>query len=362
MKTFYRADFIWIDGQSPTAKVRSKPRFSRGPFNEANIPEWGHDGSSTHQALTEHSDCNLKPERCIQNPLREDGNVLVLCEVMMPDGTPHPSNTRAHLRILAERFKKLEPWFGVEQEYTLFDLNGIRPLGWPNGHGYPAPQGRYYCGVGSDEVYGRKLADAHSDACLRAGIELFGTNAEVMPGQWEFQMMPLPPLDMCDQMWLARWLLYRLGEDFDITVKLHPKPMQAGDWNGAGAHTNFSTKEMREDGGLEYITRACERLGEYHKMHMVDHVYGEDNALRLTGKHETCDINTFRFGIGDRGASVRIPARVSVDGKGYLEDRRPAANMDPYRVCSAILETVCGNGFDPDVFSYFKVKRGDAHR
>lgn len=349
-----RAEYIWIDGQKPTAKMRSKTRIIDGPVKSLeDIPLWGFDGSSTSQASTQHSDLNLKPVFYVPDPVRGEPNVLVLCEVFLPDGTPHPSNTRALLRKLAGEYSKEEALFGIEQEYTLYDINGVRPLRWPEAAGFPAPQGRYYCGVGCDEVYGRGLIEAHTEACLRAGIAIDGTNGEVMPAQWEFQIGPILAPDIGDHLWMARWLLYRLGEDLGISAKLNPKPI-GGDWNGAGAHTNFSTKAMREPSeGLEVIDRACLKLSAFHAEHIKEHVYGEDNHLRLTGQHETCDISAFRYGVGDRGASVRIPARVAKAECGYLEDRRPAANMDPYRVCYALLKTICGNGFNSEVFSYF---------
>jgi glutamine synthetase len=339
--------------------MRSKTKIVGDPGGKLeNIPEWGFDGSSTFQAETHLSDCILKPVCCVPDPVRGKPNLLVLCEVFLADGSPHPSNTRAVLRQVAEETQIHEPCFGCEQEYTLYDRDGVRPLRWPAGAGFPAPQGRYYCGVGCDEVYGRELVEAHTTACLEAGIAIYGTNGEVMPSQWEFQIGTLPAPAIADHLWLARWLLYRLGEEFGISAKLDPKPI-GGDWNGAGAHVNFSTKVMRESSpGIEAIRAACERLGKFHHAHIAEHVYGEDNRRRLTGRHETASIDTFRYEVGDRGASIRIPAGVATKGFGYLEDRRPAANMDPYRVCTALLQTVCGNhGFDPSTFSYFQVKK-----
>ncbi|OGY62443.1 MAG: glutamine synthetase [Candidatus Harrisonbacteria bacterium RIFCSPHIGHO2_01_FULL_44_13] len=349
------AEYIWIDGQKPTKKLRSKTKILDGPINGlSDIPMWAFDGSSTCQAGTANSDLILQPVFMVPDPtrgkprtttscLRGGGNVLVLCEVLLPDFTPHESNTRAKLRIAAKRYSRHKPLFGIEQEYTLYDADGGRPFRWPKvSTAFPAPQGPYYCGIGSDEVYGRELIEAHTAACLKAGLAVAGTNAEVMPAQWEFQIGPLGPLEVADELWLARWLLYRLGENYGISAKLDPKPI-SGDWNGAGAHTNFSTRETRRSGGLKHIKEACERLGKFHLEHIK--VYGADNDKRLTGRHETCDIKTFRYGIGDRGASIRIPAPVAKAGCGYFEDRRPAANVDPYEACRAILETVCGKGF-----------------
>jgi glutamine synthetase len=331
------AEYIWIDGQKPTAKLRSKTKIIDSVKSLSDIPEWGYDGSSTEQATGHFSDLLLRPVKMVPDPLHKDGDVLVLCEVLNPDGTVHPSNTRAFLRQVAERYKEHDCWFGIEQEYTLFE--GNRPLGWPSS-GFPAPQGGYYCGVGADEVFGRDLVEAHADACIRAGIHIVGTNAEVMPAQWEFQVGAVPAPDIADELWLARWLLYRIGEEFGISATLYPKPVK-GDWNGAGAHTNFSTKETRAAGGMKVIEEAMKKLARNHDEHIK--VYGAHNEERLTGLHETAPIHEFRFGTSDRGASVRIPMATANQGYGYFEDRRPAANMDPYQVCAKLIETVCGS-------------------
>ena len=331
-----KAEYIWMDGHKPTQKLRSKTKVIEGPVNSIkNLPIWGFDGSSTNQAEGNDSDCMLKPVCTVPDPIRGGEDILVMCEVMNPDGSVHSSNTRAHLRKITEKFSNEEAWFGIEQEYTLFE--GRNPLGWPEG-GYPAPQGPFYCGVGADEVFGRDIVEDHMQLCLDAGLELSGINAEVMPGQWEYQIGPLGPLDAADQMWISRWLLYRISEDYGISATLHPKPVK-GDWNGAGAHTNFSTKSMREEGGLDVIKEACEKLSKKHDEHI--NVYGAHNDERLTGLHETCSIREFRYGVSDRGASIRIPMQTANDGYGYLEDRRPSANMDPYKVCSILIETTC---------------------
>ena len=336
---FYKAEYIWIDGAEPTAKLRSKGKVV--PMGEA-PPVWGFDGSSTNQAPGENSDCVLNPVFNCPDPIRGGDNRLVMCEVLLPDMSPHPSNTRAACAELASKYGDFDTWFGIEQEYTFFD--GIKPLGWPD-NGFPAPQGGYYCGVGSDEVFGRPIVEAHLDACLKAGLMVSGINAEVMPSQWEFQIGPLTAPLVADQLWVARWLLYRVGEDVHIsdspnkgvTARLDPKPVQ-GDWNGAGAHCNFSTRQMREN--YEACIDAAEALGRNHDEHIAN--YGDRIEERLTGLHETCSYREYRYGVSDRGASVRIPWQVHRDGKGYIEDRRPNANCDPYKVTELILGTVCG--------------------
>ena len=326
----YRAEYLWIDGAEPTPMIRSKTKIL--PDGE-DPPIWGFDGSSTNQAEGHDSDRVLNPVFVCPDPIRGGNNTLVLCEVLMPDMTPHSSNMRASCAEVAERFASQEPWFGIEQEYTFFE--GARPLGWPDS-GFPAPQGGYYCGVGADQVFGREIVEAHTDACIEAGLAISGTNAEVMPGQWEFQIGPVGPLEASDQLWVARWLLYRVAEEFGVSATLDPKPVR-GDWNGAGAHTNFSTKAMRES--YEPNERAAQALGAAHAKHIYQ--YGHGVEERLTGLHETAHHSEFRWGVSDRGASVRIPWQVKRDGKGYIEDRRPNANCDPYVVTRLITDTVC---------------------
>ena len=199
-----KVEYIWTDGHLPTAKLRSKTKIVEGPIkNVSELPEWGFDGSSTEQAEGDFSDCLLQPLRFVLDPISGGDNILVMCEVFNADGTVHSSNSRAALRELSQKYADQESWFGIEQEYTFFD--GIKPLGWPD-NGFPAPQGGYYCGVGSNEVYGRDIVEDHMEACILAGIEISGINAEVMPGQWEFQIGPVGPLDVADEVWLARWL------------------------------------------------------------------------------------------------------------------------------------------------------------
>jgi len=334
-----KAEYIWIDGQTPTGNLRSKTKIMELGTEP---PLWGFDGSSTQQASGDQSDCVLRPVATFKDPLRGGENILVMCEVLNVDMTPHASNTRAACAEASENFSELEPMFGLEQEYTFYEqsydsLKYGQPLGFPPS-GYPAPQGGYYCGVGADEVYGRDIAEEHATACIEAGLEISGTNAEVMPGQWEFQIGPVGSPAIGDQIWVARWLLYRIAEDYNISATLDPKPVK-GDWNGAGMHTNFSTKEMREDGGYDAVVAGCEALGKNAELHVQN--YGAAIEDRLTGAHETQKFDTFSYGVSDRGASVRIPWQVEVDKKGYLEDRRPNANADPYVIAMLMIDTVC---------------------
>ncbi|KAJ6737435.1 GLUTAMINE SYNTHETASE [Salix viminalis] len=244
------AEYIWIGGSG--MDLRSKARTLDGVVSDPQkLPKWNYDGSSTGQAPGEDT------------------------------GEPIPTNKRynaakifSHPDVAAE-----VPWYGIEQEYTLLQKDLKWPIGWPVG-GYPGPQGPYYCGAGADKAFGRDVVDSHYKACLYAGINISGINGEVMPGQWEFQL------------WVARYILERITEIAGVVVSFDPKPIE-GDWNGAGAHTNYSTKSMRNDGGYEVIKKAIGNLQLRHKEHIA--AYGEGNERRLTGRHETADIHTFSW-------------------------------------------------------------------
>ncbi|MQF99779.1 MAG: glutamine synthetase [SAR202 cluster bacterium] len=327
----YKAEYLWLDGTTPSARLRSKTKV----IADGELPPvWGFDGSSTQQASGDNSDVVLNPVLTVPDPIRGGNNVIVMTETLLTDMTPHPTNTRAACAAASNKFASLDTWFGIEQEYTFFQ--GSSPLGWPS-NGYPAPQGDYYCGVGADVIFGRDIVEEHMDACIAAGLHIAGINAEVMPGQWEFQIGPINTPQVADELWIARWLLSRIAEDFDVTVSLDAKPVQ-GDWNGAGAHTNFSTNQMREN--YEACVAAAEALGTNAAEHIAN--YGAGIEQRLTGKHETASYKDFSYGVSDRGASIRIPWQVARDQKGYIEDRRPNANVDPYVSTRLIIETVCG--------------------
>ncbi len=335
----YKLEYIWLDGYTPVPNLRSKTQikeFAEFPKLEQ-LPNWGFDGSSTKQAEGRSSDCVLKPVAVYPDASRQNG-VLVMCEVMMPDGkTPHVTNSRA--TILDDE----GTWFGFEQEYFLYQDG--RPLGFPEG-GYPAPQGPYYTGVGYSNVgnVAREIVEEHLELCLAAGINHEGINAEVAKGQWEFQVFGKGSKKAADDVWVARYLLIRLCEQYCIDVQFHCKPIlgayqQALDWNGSGMHSNFSTKFMRETGGKEYFEKLMAAFSKYCSEHIA--VYGPDNHLRLTGLHETQSIDKFSYGVADRGASVRVPHSFVNNGyKGYLEDRRPNSAADPYQVASRILKTI----------------------
>jgi glutamine synthetase len=328
-----KLEYIWLDGYKPTQSLRSKTKIENdfsGKLEDCGM--WSFDGSSTEQAPGGSSDCLLKPVYIIPDPQRKNG-FLVMCEVLNADGTPHESNGRATIEDDDNDF-----WFGFEQEYFLWDIETNKPLGFPV-NGYPAPQGPYYCSVGAKNAYGRDIIEEHLDACLEAGLNVEGINAEVAAGQWEFQIFSKGAKEAGDQIWLGRYLLERIGEKYGVAINWHPKPLGALDWNGSGMHANFSNSALRTAGSKEVFDKVCESFRPVVKEHIE--VYGADNHLRLTGKHETASIHDFSYGVSDRGASIRIPVTVPAKGwNGYLEDRRPNSAADPYKVAARIIKTV----------------------
>ena len=326
-----KLEYIWLDGYKPTANLRSKTKilddFS-GKLED--VPMWGFDGSSTQQAETGSSDCLLKPVAIYPDPDRNNG-FLVMTEVLNADGTPHESNGRATIDDDDSDF-----WFGFEQEYFLWDTETNLPIGFPKDQ---TPQGQFYCSAGAKNSFGREMVEEHLDMCLEAGINVEGINGEVAAGQWEFQTFAKGAKLAGDEMWIARYLLERIGERYGLAVEYHPKPLGDTDWNGSGMHANFSNTTLRTCGSKETYEKICEAFRGVVKEH-ID-VYGADNDKRLTGAHETQSINEFSYGVSDRGASIRIPIMTVEKGwKGWLEDRRPASNGDPYKIAGRIIKTV----------------------
>lgn len=328
----FKLEYIWLDGYYPTQSLRSKTKVvSNFDGQLDSCPMWSFDGSSTEQAPGNSPDCLLEPVAVFPDPDRKNA-FLVMCEVLNPDGTPHPTNGRATIEDDDNDF-----WFGFEQEYFLWNPETDLPLGFPE-KGYPAPQGQYYCSVGAKNAFGREIVEDHLDFCLDAGINVEGINAEVATGQWEFQVFAKGAKAVGDQVWVARYLLERTAEKYGIAINWHCKPIK-GDWNGSGMHANFSNSLLRTCGSKEVYETICEAFRPYVTEHIA--VYGAHNDLRLTGKHETQSIDKFSFGVSDRGASIRIPIATVENGwKGWLEDRRPNSAADPYKVAARIIKTV----------------------
>jgi glutamine synthetase len=342
------AEYIWLDSNK---RFRSKARTLENHTGNKSeyFPDWTYDGSSTNQADGTDSEIILHPVAVYTCPFRTKTKFegiyyrIVLCETYHRNGDLTKVNTRYNANKVFLGLKKHIPWYGLEQEYFIINPQTGKPLGWPADDSVPEKQGKYYCGVGTGKIFGRDLVDTHYEYCLYAGLNISGINAEVAPGQWEFQIGPCEGISAGDQLWVARYILERLAEEFEVEISYDPKPIE-GNWNGSGCHTNFSTEFMREGNnsttGLDYINDAVTKLSHKHLEHM--NVYGDGNERRMTGEHETSSYDVFSSDVANRECSIRIPAQTAKEGKGYFEDRRPSSNCDPYLVTSKILLTVCG--------------------
>jgi glutamine synthetase len=339
----YIAEYIWFDSKN---NFRHKTRVITMNCVDnttlTDFPEWNYDGSSTNQATTGDSEIVLKPVYYCVDPFRCIANsYLVLCDMYDSYNYPIENNTRSFASEVFNQRTDLQPWFGIEQEYFIVDPKKNKPLGFPETQDQlNITKGEFYCKMGVK--YGRELAEEHLRLCIKAGLNLSGMNAEVAPGQWEYQVGPCEGINAADQLMVSRFILEQLADKMNLKISYNPKFVM-GDCNGSGCHTNFSTKYMREgkEGktGLEFIYNAIDKLSEKHKEHMQ--VYGAGNEKRMTGKNETSDYNTFTYGIASRNTSVRIGNKVLHDKCGYFEDRRPASNMNPYLVTAMIFQTCC---------------------
>lgn len=336
---YIRLEYIWVGGNK---ELRSKTKVVRThkdilTLQDNEICNWDYDGSSTEQAEGSNSEVIIKPVAIYRDPFRTKNDLLVLCDTWLSNGQPHPTNTRHSAKKIFDQGLEKEPWFGMEQEFFIMGGGTKKPVGFPL-NGYPNPQGQYYCSVGTSNAFGRDFLEEALNKCLLADIPVTGTNFEVCPGQLEIQVCSTG-IAQGDNLLVTRYILQRTAERYMVDVDFSAKPVK-GDWNGSGCHTNFSTKEMREnDNGYELILNAINKLKEKHMEHIE--CYGSDNSERLTGLHETAHISEFSSGVANRGASIRIPRSTEIKGKGYLEDRRPSSSCDPYLVTSKLFETCC---------------------
>jgi len=302
-------DYVWIDG---FGGLRSKSRVGGDPMSP-----WNYDGSSTGQALVGNSEITLKPVAKFKDPFRRPEDVIVLCD---------SAERREALKVFDKWGSEEKPWYGIEQEFFI-GTPEIRQE--RNQH--------HYCGVG---ILHRSMMEKFYTNCMLAGINIAGINAEVSPGQWEYQVGPVEGIAASDQLWISRYILFRTAEDENLTIYLEPKPYGASDeWNYSGCHVNFSTEIMRSElNGLKAIMQAVKKVGEKHSED-IKH-YGSGNEERLSGEKETSHYKKFTSGCGDRTASVRIPSHVVKNGYGYFEDRRPSSDMNPYEVTSRLLKNI----------------------
>ena len=329
-------EYIWVGGNG---ELRSKVKYTNDMMGHEDDyfapPEWNYDGSSTNQAKGNNSEVILRPVKKYKNPYNPTSKYdsFILCDTWVYDDNnnnkiPHSTNTRVCAEALFKNSNEDKPLFGIEHEFFVFD--GDKPLGFKEGF-----QGQYYCSVGCNNAFGREFLNRVADLCKGIEINITGYNFEVAPGQMEIQLCA-EGIDAGDDSLMVKYILAREGEKYGYTINWEAKPLE-GYWNSSGCHVNFSTKNTRCEGGYQIILDYMKKLESNHKDH-ID-VYGEDNKLRLTGKHETSDINTFSFGVADRGSSIRIPRSTVVNERGYFEDRRPSSSADMYLVTSKLYST-----------------------
>lgn len=350
-----RAIYVWVSGLDTHHDIRSKERTlnlvdeptyaADSLLRQGVFPPWNFDGSSTAQAKGPDTEIRLEPVRALRlvPPTPQEAwhtpRYVVLCECLTPDRNPTADNSRrAAVAVFdSDEVSPTHPWFGLEQEFVLYKDG--RPLYWPS-EGLPPPQGPYYCSTGP-MAWGRDIVDEFYDWGLKIGLKISGTNAEVTPSQWEFQVGPCEGIEAGDHLILARWLLLRVlerrGPQYDVSFDAKPI---LGDWNGSGMHANFSTADMRKAEGITHIHAAIATMAKNHEEDLK--FYGADNRRRLSGRHETSSLTKFSFGVGTRNTSIRIPNAVRDDGYGYLEDRRPSASADPYLVTSKLVASALG--------------------
>lgn len=325
-------EYIWIGGKG---EIRSKTKVLTNYeiCNVDNFPEWNYDGSSTWQAdSNKNTEVILKPCAIFKDPLRNIKNAncfLILCDTYDEFDNPLKSNTRFLAKEIFDKNLLEYPWFGLEQEYYIITDSTTNS-------NKNAIEGYHYCGFTNISTE-RKIVEEHLDACINAGLTISGINAEVVEGQWEYQIGPCVGIDSGDQIIISRYLLSKIAEKYNSIIDYQPKPYS--NKNGSGCHNNFSTEKTRNKNGIEYIYKYMSKLEKKHKQHLA--VYGEENEKRLTGIHETSSYEQFSWGVGTRNTSVRIPNQVVKDGHGYFEDRRPASNIDPYLTTSMLFNTCC---------------------
>ena len=339
-------EYIWLGANND---LRSKVRVEwidnqdspllRGELNC--LPIWNYDGSSTNQAMGSDSEVLIKPMRVYPSPFQKDSvkDYIVLCETFLPNMNPHPTNTRHRANEIIERdFNNYSPMFGIEHEFFIMNKETGRPLGFEGISSMPAPQGPYYCSVGSGNAFGRDFLNECLDLAIKAGVRVTGSNMEVCPGQVEIQVCNYG-IKAADDSTMLKYILGRVSEKYGYIIEWAAKPVK-GDWNGSGCHVNYSTQQMRNEGGWQHIMEAINRLANRHREHIE--VYGDDNHERLTGLHETSSMDTFSYGVADRGCSIRIPRSTEQRQCGYIEDRRPSSSADMYLVTSKIHQTCVG--------------------
>ena len=257
--------------------------------------------------------------------------MLVLCDTYNPKTDLRSSHYEAEK--IFKKYEANQPMFGLEQEFFMFNSKDKNEI--PEKKMEIAAHGEYYCGLGPQCSRTRRYLLDVMYTAIQLGIKVTGMNYEVAPGQAELQVCNIG-LDACYDLLMVRYLLTRLGENYNIVPNFEPKILN--DENGSGCHINFSTLEMRNLKDTKELHKMihsmCQNLEKHHNT-FIDEYYGSGNKERLSGTCETCSYQEFKVKKGGRNASIRVP-----NEGNYFEDRRPSSNIDPYLACSKLLECV----------------------
>ena len=350
-------EYIWLDVNN---NFRSKVKIEKLKlgFQASDLEIWNFDGSSTGQATGDDSEIFIKPYLILQSQTNTDINdnyYYVFCECLNTDiKTPHKTNTRTNAFEFFNQPEviSIDPMFGIEQEFFVFKDG--KPIVWKDE--MTAPQGDYYCGNGGKSILhsSRKFLDKVIDTLNRWGINTTGYNFEVAPGQMEIQICE-KGIMAADYLIVLRFILTRYAEEYGWDIVLTPKPeFLSGDkWNGSGCHVNFSTAEMRQTTiqsiSFDKTINLIQNMKESHSRDIM-HFGSENNKFRLGGKNETSSYDTFTYGVANRGSSIRIPRYFVNNLYGYIEDRRPGADMDPYIVTKIICSYALKENQKSDIY------------
>lgn len=320
-----KATYLWcgINGDLHTKIKIIKNISKRGIYNPHKYPKWDYDGSSCGQATVINSEVKIIPKVVKKDPfLNKTKNnsyigVIILCESIDKNNKPVSGNYRTQADKIFKKYKSYYPWFGFELEFFLMKQDSLENINYHN---------RYYCSIGYQKAFYRDFMEEVVEKSCLIGIDVKGYNFEVAPKQAEIQVFGCG-IKASDDYIFLKYIMALCSEKYNIYINYHPKPYLYR--NGSGCHINFSTIYTRENGGYDIIDKYTNNLKKCHD-ETINNYYGKDNDKRLTGSNETCSFKNFKKGVGDRTASIRIPQKTYIEQKGYLEDRRPASNIDPY--------------------------------
>lgn len=369
----YVLEYIWLDINE---HIRSKIRVittDNKIETIKQIPKWSYDGSSTGQSTTLNSEILLEPiymcynsfliSKCLTSFYKDIvssnyiDKLIVLCNTTYYDKkneNTQERNKEQHQQhyqqenYITEALEKFslkqnvnhDIWFGIEQEFFLFDKETLKPFKWDYYQSYKETlEGEFYCGVNRSNITETKIMEEFLEKCLLSNLNISGINQEVEFTQWEYQIGPVKGIESAHQMIVAKFILLKICEKYNLYPVFHPKPIKTKDkeWNGSGCHINISTEKTRNKEGIYEIYKIMEKMEKDHS-NFIENYCGKNNHMRLTGKNETSNPDIFSYSIGGRNTSIRIPYQTKIDNRGYFEDRRPGSDINYYKIITKYLD------------------------